>query len=994
MMLRGLLIAGIVGVAMSGIAADMSGRLRPCFRNISPEARAELAKCRRAAESWRPHEARPRMFVRGQFFYGNELAGYIHAWYERPLHQDTSMAAANEQGRMLNPLSWKRTVRTAREMKLDGFAFFPLNPGCLDVFPRSVMPGGEVPILMQFWTGHLSNDFGKCVELAEKYRSAPNAYRLDGRPVIVGYPDLFTTDDAVFDLWKRYRRTLAEKFGPDAFVVMPGSRIFALPDLDRPELTAETIAHSKDHIRNVLRAMDGIFICQWEVDWGVPENLAMPTDEIVGPIVKSVLAEPEFRGKYLGYEFYQAHENPYRRVVDLASGGMVRLLSALESIDRMRPDFAFGSEWDEQNENVHFRPTVSNGQTTQRVMRYYADRMAGTAPTPYPGDDTSIPNLILTYRKMIAVGEPAEVQVCNVPDGTASGDWTVSFRWKTPEGRTVREFRPQRLSAATCAQVVFRCSSVELAEHRVLRPELTVKSAKDGERTFAEGFWPMSIDAIRVMDNKWVRHALREICADVSGRLLIGQERAADGTYEVRASVSGPRKFRSIEVLADSDSVYMHDASRSAPTNDEVEVGVFFSALGNYWETHCPTGWVRALHAPHALPKAINPYWAVSGGANEWLLPKRGNQRESFYAGYGFRIPRAETDAAEIEIGLPDEFGVRAVRVADVLKEGAYSYSLPGGAQVVVSCWSMKTATIPPPPNVNAADFTFRIRPMDPNAVLRLQVVDEDYRIWRGPVACFGTQTGKVEEFHVFDEVTTSAKTVKLDRGRLYALRYDFGDGRGDQAESCGGHLDSPCVFGGGIGAVVGVGTGGCMYQHALSEGNPNFAAKPGGCDTVPKRVREPDGTWSIAFSNCNFATLPLRFVPRHAGFKLSMRIRPDSADGVQWLFDSGNLGLQMFLKDGVPEAFLSFGNEMHRIGKNETAGLRIWGDKLKPGEWNDMAVVFDQSRAWIEVNGRAGKVERGCGYELNPRSMSFGCSLNGAGFFCGRIADLRIRPN
>ena len=61
----------------------------PCFRNLTPDARAKLAVWRESAAAWRPQTARPQMFVRGQFFYGNERDHYIHNWYERPLHQDS-----------------------------------------------------------------------------------------------------------------------------------------------------------------------------------------------------------------------------------------------------------------------------------------------------------------------------------------------------------------------------------------------------------------------------------------------------------------------------------------------------------------------------------------------------------------------------------------------------------------------------------------------------------------------------------------------------------------------------------------------------------------------------------------------------------------------------------------------------------------------------------------------------------------------------------------
>lgn len=991
MRVRLLRLVAVALLATWGCRADGADALRPCFANLTDDARKELGRCARAGAAWHPAGGRTKMFIRGQFYYGNQYAHYIHDWYERPLHQDSSMATFNEPGRMLNEKSWRRTVQTAREMKLDGFAFFPLNAGCMDLFPRSLLAGAEVTLLMQFTSSNIAKSFDECVRLAERYRSAPNAYRIGGRPVIVGYPEIFVDDARTFANWKRYRQTLARKFGSDAFIVMPCVRLFDLPDLDRSEMDGAVIRKVQQRVRDVLHEMDGLFIGQWEVSWGDPRNLSVPTDEIVTPVVRSVLCEPEFAGKHLGYEFYQAHENPYRRVSDIPSGGITRLKSALDSIEKLQPDFAFGSEWDEENENVHFRPTVSNGQTTQRVMRYYADRMSGMAPTPYPGDDVSIPNLIVCYRKMLAVGEPAEVQVVGVPDGTQPGEFSVSFRWLTVDGKPVRSFSPQRLSMSSCAFVSFVCSSVELAQNQVLRPELTVIAPDGQKRVYEQGLWPMSVDAIRVLDNKWVRQSLREICTGVSGSIEIGA-RGEDGLYEIRGAVKGPRKFRSIEVLETSDSVYMHDSTDESTPTDGTEVFVRFKALPNFWRTHSPTGWVRLLNAPRSVPVAGNKAYAVSGGPREWLLPKRSVPKQNFFSSYGFRVPSSELDGAELEFALPSVLDAKRLRVADVIRKGPYSFALPGGGQAVVMRRRVRP-DIPPPVDVDSAEFSFRLKPLDPTSVLRLQVVDEDYRIWRGPVAAFTRPSGTSERFHVYDEVADRSIGVKLDRSRLYALKYDFGNCCGDMVNTCGGRLDSPCVFGGSVSLVTGVGAGGCWYQHALSEANPDFIRKSGGDDTAPRCVHEPDGSWSLVFTNSNFATLPMQFVPRHAGFKLSMRVWPDRIEGEQWLLDSGNLGFRLLIRNGVPEAFLCCSNEMFRRGVNATAGITVRGPTLKRGEWNDLTLTFDQAKAVIEVNGVAGESVEGCGYEGNPHATAFGCSVTGNGFFGGRVSGLRIRP-
>ena len=163
--------------------------------------------------------------------------------------------------------------------------------------------------------------------------------------------------------------------------------------------------------------------------------------------------------------------------------------------------------------------------------------------------------------------------------------------------------------------------------------------------------------------------------------------------------------------------------------------------------------------------------------------------------------------------------------------------------------------------------------------------------------------------------------------------------------------------------------------------------------DIAPKVENFGDGTGCLAFSNCNFATLPNHLVPRYAGFALSMRIWPDGAKGKMGILDSCNLGFRLSLEDGVPVAFLSLGNRMLRRGVNETDGTTVRGPALRPRSWNDVRVVFDQTTAHVEVNGVSGEVRPCCGYELNPGSTAFGVSAHDLRFFRGRIAALSVNP-
>jgi len=976
--------------------ADDSEFVRKSFRNLTPAARARLAADAEAGRGWKAHNDRPAMFVRGQFFYGLERSDYLHTWYERPLHQDSSLQDANVRGSRINPQSWKRNVEIARDMNLDGFAFFPSNPGCWDVLPRSQMSGGEITILPELHNGDTGKGIEHCLGVLERLlKEAPNCYRLGDRIVITCYPPMVPPwQGPQLEFWAKLKAAAKERFGGDRFCFMPYAYIFDARDLDRPESDVAFIEHTEANVRSALRATDGLFYNLTESDWAPESCLRMPHDSIVIPIVKKVMSEPEFKDKYLGIGYWQAHENCYRRFADKLSYGFERLVSALRSIEAARPDFAIAFEWDEENENTHFRPTVSNGQTTQRILRYCADRWAGTKLKPYPTDQaTDVPNLAVAYRKSLECGEKLSVQVLNIPDGTArDAELEVSFRWKSATGKVVREFSAQRLRTDKLELVRFECPSEELVAEHLLVPELVVSGVRTGKRVFNEGFWPLALEANRNVDSKWVRQALRELVPDVKAQLEVGAE-AADGTVEVRGEIAGPVKFRSVEVLEGSDTVYMHDPSepKGRPDDEQVTVAITFLAQPTFWKLHSATGFIRTVNAPHAEHRDRIPNFVRHQGPDCCFnnTPVRFNFQNTHW----IDIPMAEADLAVVEIHIPEVMSVKRIPVRELLRDGVYAWAFDGGGQLAVRR-ELTVRTIPRPIMADSVKFSFRMKRRNPLSVLRLQAIDEHYRIWRGCGRDWVSPSGRSVAYHVYSDSERRGVEVRVDAARLVSLKWDFRDAHGDVWYPKGGWWDLPCAGGGGVGTVTGLGSGDNNgYSYCLNHVFDDLREADGTATTVPVRVQEPDGSCALRFAGHSFASLPLNFNPRQSGFSIALKVWPDDLNGSQGLFDSGNIGFSMTLEDGVPTAFVCLAPEMYRRGVNDTAGLKVRGPRLKAGQWNSLRFVFDQRSAWIEVDGVAGESAKGCGNSRNSGCMAFGMFVRGLKPFHGKLSDLTLEP-
>ena len=63
------------------------------------------------------------IYSRGQFKYGAKRNDFIHAWYERPLHQNTNYQKKDPKPTFLNVPAWRKTVETIRLGKMESAYF-------------------------------------------------------------------------------------------------------------------------------------------------------------------------------------------------------------------------------------------------------------------------------------------------------------------------------------------------------------------------------------------------------------------------------------------------------------------------------------------------------------------------------------------------------------------------------------------------------------------------------------------------------------------------------------------------------------------------------------------------------------------------------------------------------------------------------------------------------------------------------------------------------
>ena len=136
----------------------------------------------------------------------------------------------------------------------------------------------------------------------------------------------------------------------------------------------------------------------------------------------------------VGFTLSIGHQNGYHQNHTANAMGTRTLRESFEAAIAGDPDVILIPEWDELNESTCWQPTLCNGYSTKRLFRYYNAILRKRPQTVMEGDDVSVPNVILSYRKALSPGEWLYFEAANVPDGSRTGTVDVSLELLDDKG--------------------------------------------------------------------------------------------------------------------------------------------------------------------------------------------------------------------------------------------------------------------------------------------------------------------------------------------------------------------------------------------------------------------------------------------------------------------------------------------------------------------------------------------------------------------------------
>ena len=876
---------------------------------------------------------------------------YLHYWIDRPLFWDRSMRHAPGKFCFDTFDSFRITRREARKYGLDGLGVFGNYGSRLRSFnnfcswnERAGQDGFMICPMALFSESGINyvpdpKDFSSLILAAQASGCCP---KIDGRHLIASYNARMLKPEARRKLNEGIRAAV----GNDRYLLMGDLENRGLQRLQKAFrengcLSEQEMKDCVALVREALDVSDGLHLRFGEYVRPAdgPYTSYIDTsfmDKCLKPVLLDLYARPEYSGKILGMYIIQGYIN-HLSGMNHGEFGTATLRRMMDSALALDPDYLMLFEWNEQNENTMFQPTVYNGQSIGRIIRWYMDRLRGGKPAPYEGDDPSVPNIVLSHRVVCKPGEKIEFEILGIPSGEKTAYHDVQLSLLSADGTSLAGFPQTRLSTTALDAVVFDIPAESLPVGTSVMPRLTV----DG--VTYEGFHPLRVDATICRNFKCVRQSLRDL--PKMSRREFSVERTAPGEYSFTVDVAAGEPLSSLEVVCDEDEIAAFDPSGEY---DRAKYDILYMSI-----TTAPRKGgrgpieIRFKGAPGAT---IRQDWKanIDPGA---VVPVKGQPdtyriRTYWWAaevGYFLSLPKDMDASAEMEITADASLGGGKVSIPlrTVLSAGAYGAVLSPerGFRVDVERFDA-LCDLPPPLGVNDIAWKGKVRTGAACPNFHLRAVTKAGHVWRSRVVVPSRPSGATERRNVFSETTKGVKPVEVPMSLVPDIDYEFTPETGAMLMPRCGDTRFAATLGGGT-----------VYSGAF--GNERvYKDMPADRDSMPAWVRDGEA-WTLRFDGTNdYVHLPIEFFPL-GQFDLRMTFRPEGCDVNRTLFRHAGLwrgSLQLFLVKKRLYAMWAareLGDPKNSTGRFDT------GLDVVEGEWNDLEVTYDFRKLTFRLGGR-----------------------------------------
>lgn len=859
---------------------------------------------------------------------------------------------------------------------LDGFAFFPERYRQLHWRAKDSSVKGmlTVPIVNFRYASRLNDDIAEIARCVKYGCSAKHG----GKSIVLSYwLNGYNKEPA--KLAEKLKQT-RERIG-DCFLYMAATswNLGVESWWQTGRVDGTRLEKMKEHFRDMLRVADGILLDRTMSNTVLTNNMCVFAGgyhKIITQTARAVVNEPEFKGKkLLGFTLSLGHQNGYHQNFTANAMGTRTLRESFEAAIAGDPDIILIPEWDELNESTSWQPTLYNGYSTKRLFRHYDAVLRKRPQTVMEGDDTSIPNVILSYRKALSPGEWMYFEAVNVPDGSRCGTIDVSLELLDDKGGLLVSLPEKTLREDALDTAWWEVHSEELAPlTRAVDVRLSWRKG-NAASALVTGFHPIDLAPANSWNLKDVKQALRDL-APVSCRKFT----LKDG--KVHADISCGVPIRHAMLCGNGWIQYIHNPA---------------SACSRFREDENYAVFTIASTREVAITNTYS--YSVSGVPEaEWLSWKRDERGEIFLfdrlsvdnPNVFLRIPRTKLPKAKLVMDYTGVFPKAEVSLAEVSRLGSWAI---GGSSYGCECAVTRFGLQSRYPSALAAnDCSFAITPdADRNSMMcHLQVVTMDGKTWRSSPLVMERPGCKVQTV-VQSALKGHVVVCELPRTRVPRLEYDFSPESGDVMRPISGERHFFGILG-STAALATLWNRGSSLEGPFPRGSQFWRKAK---DTHPKHAKGDIGTWELVFDGVDdFVSFPQETVPQWAAASIDLEFC-QCADGVmrtETLFTARNddrVGLyEIILANGevVISGYVMDPHAFFWLPFEFRTGL-----KAVPDVWHALNVHHTGSAMVVKLDDKSIQKPVKLPAMFMNTAILGGAPSNGTSFFTGKVRKLII---
>jgi len=910
-------------------------------------------------------------FVRSQTKYSGRLFTSSYHFDDRPLFADRGLWEESASDHKIP--SFARTFELYRLSGLDGYATFAW-PGereftrtmkvIYDTAERMKLSPDDFHLMLETSS---SRDYMEIVpETLDLIANNPYSFRVNGKSLISSYVMDRIAPEEIAGYLTRLRELSGDKilFVPQIHFIRlknaageptNGHDLYDLYRSHGQALPASQIALIEDYLRSYLAVCDGLYLGHANSfpDGSYDDGFS----RVLLAIFRSVLAEPAYNGRKLLVTQGKAGYTAYYGAQNLSRDGTRTLRRGLEGALTYGADVYIGTEWDELNEDTGFQPLVSKPMSTQRILRYYTHRFRGEAPTPLPGDDVTVPNLILSQRRQLIPGEAMVVELLNVPDTAVGEDYTLRYELTDEAGKALFQAGPFTFNTAVLKEERLSPASEPFAAAQALRSRVTLEYRGRTLETYT-GLPFTSIRATASGDQQYFCTPLRNVLRPVSADVTLAPEGRVDCRLEA------PEDLAVVEVMQNALEQYAHDP------RDEFRLADGSRRLYRLRLHYCNQEPVRV---------SVKVDAAIAGAAGVLSYQSGDDPRQLATVTEGLPSPayRGNIDwwQRNVLFSLPvDQVGAAVLKVSGQILNGprqgeAFTWEVPlaelgendvkakvyeSGVMLGVESGGRPT-TIPLRLDSRSAVFQARVPFNQPNGVAAVRAVTTSGKVWWSAPQPLSRATSTVTRpVYVYSDTARRAVRLDLPAHRVPEVTYLFDPAAG------GAVLKTPAGrdFYAMAGSYQAFATGFQGLESAYTVFRIFQTGIFAGADKPAPDWCVEDGRQCLRFDGerGNFVMFPSVVMPQRAGFTLEFEVKPEEVKPQQVLFAHQSTtfgGLTVEVRDGhVVLAYVH--RNLHDWSLPWYSESRFRTQvPLLAGQWQTVRITYNGSELAIAANGR-----------------------------------------